>query len=796
MPTFTEFLRSSSDERLAVLLARRPDLASPSPGNLTSLAVRATGRASLERALASVDAVVVQVLEATHVLGGASPAELQAAIAGAPDPDVARATNAALELALLYPGPADGSGEEPVADHDQDLERSGRAGGGTLRLAPGVAELLGAHPAGLAVDVVTRGSLADLSDETALAGAARAVLDALAWGPPVGLAPAPGSPPGDAVALLVDLGLLVRGAGRHVLLPASVALELRGGRTHRGPARAPDLADVPHRPTTTVAVESATAGERCVRLVGRLLRQWEHEPPGVLRAGGLAVRELRRTAQLLEVDEVEAAFVVELAYAAGLLAADDDEPAAFVPTTDADPWWALDLPQRWTQLAAAWLATTRTPWLVGTRDDRGSLIAALDPELARPWAPRLRRSVLDVLAQSPGAAPDADRVVDVLGWATPRSVPPRTAVEAVLREAALLGVTGAGALGEPARALGRGEVEQAGTLFAEGLAAEVSDLLVQGDLTGIVPGRPAPALEALLDRATDVESRGGALTVRFTPGSVRRALDDGLTADELLDQVRAFALGPLPQALEYLVRDAARRHGRLRAGAASSYVRADDPALLAGLADDPRLTALGLVQLAPTVLAAQASTHEVVEALRAHGLSPVAETPDGQVLHLERTVRRARRRGSRRAPTPHVARPTDAPALVRRLRAAEQRPSGTATGTATGGPDAADGSGHRPLTGAAAASPPARSSDGGTDDPATALALLREAAAAREDVWVELVGPSGTPERRLLRPLRVEGGRLRAADPGRESELTVAVHRIAHVQRVEPTHEVHEQEIR
>jgi len=790
MPTFTEFLRSSSDERLAALLARRPDLASPSPGNLTSLAVRATGRASLERALAAVDAVVVQVLEATLALGGATPAGLQAAIAGAPDPDVVRATADALDLALLYPGAADGSGAEPVTDHDQDLER---ASGGTLRLAPGVAELLGAHPAGLAVDVVARGSLADLSDEDALAGAARAVLDALAWGPPVGLAPAPGSPPGDAVALLVDLGLLVRGAGRHVLLPASVALELRGGRTHRGPARAPDLADVPHRPTTTVAVESASAGERCVRLVGRLLRHWEHEPPGVLRAGGLAVRELRRTAQLLEVDEVEAAFVVELAYAAGLLAADDDEPAAFVPTTDADPWWALDLPERWTLLASAWFATTRTPWLVGTRDDRGSLIAALDPELARPWAPRLRRSVLDVLAPSPGAAPDADRVVEVLGWATPRSVPPRTAVEAVLREAALLGVTGAGALGEPARALAEGDAARAGALFSEGLAPEVSDLLVQGDLTGIVPGRPSPALETLLDQATDVESRGGALTVRFTPGSVRRALDDGLTADELLDQVRAFALGPLPQALEYLVRDAARRHGRLRAGAASSYVRADDPALLAGLADDPRLAELGLVQLAPTVLAAQASTHEVVEALRAHGLSPVAETPDGQVLHLERTVRRARRRGSRRAPTPHVARPTDTSALVRRLRTAEQRPSGTATAA----PDVGDGPGHAPRTGATAASPPTRSSDGGTDDPAAALALLREAAAAREDVWVELVGPSGTPERRLLRPLRVDGGRLRAADPGRESELTVAVHRIAHVQRAEPTRdEVHEQEIR
>ncbi len=77
------------------------------------------------------------------------------------------------------------------------------------------------------------------------------------------------------------------------------------------------------------------------------------------------------------------------------------------------------------------------------------------------------------------------------------------------------------------------------------------------------------------------------------------------------------------------------------------------------------------------------------------------------------------------------------------------------------------------------------------------MALLREAAAARENVWVELVGPSGRPERRLLRPLRVEGGRLRAADPVRESELTVAVHRIGAVRRAaddEPDQD-HDQEV-
>ena len=137
----------------------------------------------------------------------------------------------------------------------------------------------------------------------------------------------------------------------------------------------------------------------------------------------------------------------------------------------------------------------------------------------------------------------------------------------------------------------------------------------------------------------------------------------------------------MPQPLEYLVRDAARRHGRLRVGSASGYVRADDPSLLAGLVEDPRLASLGLVRLAPTVLAAQAPARELVEALRAHGLAPVAEGPDGQVVHVVSSIRRvgrratagARRRASDATPTSAREALTDDRllALVPQLRRAE-----------------------------------------------------------------------------------------------------------------------------
>ncbi|MEN0128978.1 MAG: helicase-associated domain-containing protein [Brevundimonas sp.] len=763
MSTFTGYLRSRSDDELVALLRERPDLAAPSPTTIASLGVRATSRGSLERALASVDAGVLQVLEAVVALGPG--VDLRAAITGTAagtsadtelvDAALARAT----ELVLVF---RDDEGLHP---------------------APGLAELLGPYPAGLA-PVTSADPSPDVVDVLRDApSGVTPVLDALTWGPPVGLAPSHATATAAAVDWMVRRHLLVMGDGRHVILPRTVALALRGGRTHRGAAVAP-TPFVPTRAAGTVSAEGTAAGERIVRLVAHLGRLWEENPAGVLRSGGLGVRELRRVATALEVDERQAALVVEVAAAAGLVADDGEESPSFVPTVAMDEWSVRPVAERWALLASTWLSTTRTAWLVGGRDEAGSVRPALSPELFRAWAPRLRRSVLGLLADlEPGGAPDADAVLEVLGWRTPRSIPPMAAVAAVLDEASDMGVLGAGALSEPGRAL-LSSADEAVAAFTAALPESIDEILLQGDLTGIVPGRPSDELEALIAQLAHVESRGGAVTVRFTADSVRTAFDDGATAEALLAELGRFARGPVPQPLEYLVRDAARRHGRLRAGAASSYLRSDDPALLAGLVDNPRLAGLGLFALAPTVLAAQAPTRELVEALRAQGLAPAAETPDGHVLHVAREVRRVGRRGrgaaARRREAGEAAAPAlDAAALgvlVARLRAPEPvAPAAPAAGAVTtSGPVTAGG----PTTAAA---------QNGTDEPVDALLLLREAAAEKEEVWVELVGPTGKPETRLLRPLRIDAGRLRAADVQRESELTVAVHRIASVRRATPT---------
>ncbi|MEG3614314.1 helicase-associated domain-containing protein [Isoptericola haloaureus] len=763
--TFTEWVRSRTDDELVTLLRVRPDLGTPSPSTLRSLAARAASRTSTERAVAHLDAGTLQVLESLLALS---------------DGDTPVGAGAVTD-ALGAPGSADAVGRVLAAARDAALVWDDDGG---VRPAPGLDEVLGPYPAGLGP---VREDDAPTVDVGALSPAARQVLDALAWGPPVGVVPPAGSAPRAAVDQLVGDGLLQRSDARHVVLPRDVGLALRGGRTHRAPDLDPPRPDGRTVPEPTVDAEAAGAALEIVRQVAHVLVAWDDTPPVVLRAGGLGVRDLRRTARLLETDEATAATVVELAASAGLVADDGDAPASFRPTTRADGWEEADDADRWATLAEAWRRSRRTAWQVGTRDERGTVRAPLSADLQRPWVPRLRQQVLEVLDAQPGVALGVDDVLAVLRWRSPRAVPPEAAVAGLLREAAMLGVTGAGVLSTPGRAVREpgddAPATDLGTVMRSVFPEEVHEFLLQGDLTGIVPGRPSPDLARLIDQSAEVESRGAATTVRFTTGSVTRALDHGRSGEDLLAEIAQRSAVPVPQPLEYLVKDTARRHEALRVGSAQSYVRAADPAMLAGLAEDPRLSALGLVRLAPTVLAASVPAAELHEVLRDRGLLSALEGPDGRPLgRVRRPDRLDRDAWSRRRGTGAVRGVTDAARreLVDRMR-------GKSTGRGAGTPSDGAGQDLPPATGGAPPGPGGAVGPGAVvgepvREPGDVQAELSEALRDGRSVWVELVGASGGLERRELRPMRLEGGRLRALDAVREAELTIAVHRIASVQ--------------
>lgn len=288
-------------------------------------------------------------------------------------------------------------------------------------------------------------------------------------------------------------------------------------------------------------------------------------------------------------------------------------------------------------------------------------------------------------------------------------------------------------------------------------------MLLQADLTAVAPGPLERPLADTLSVLADIESKGGATVYRFTPGSVRRALDAGQSAADLHAFLAAHSRTPVPQPLSYLIDDVARRHGHLRIGAASAYVRCDDEAVLNEILADRRSATLRLRRLAPTALAAQIDPASLLEGLREMGYAPAAESAEGDVL-----ITRA---GTRRTPlrTPPAPVPEGPPV-----------PDGTLLGAAVRAIRAGDTAAtvvHRETDGTAAAT--AGSLPRTTS--AETLATVQAAAMTGSAVWIGYVNADGAASQRVIAPVRVEGGFVTAYDHTADEVRTYPLHRITGV---------------
>jgi hypothetical protein len=766
-------LRGWDDERLVALLSARPDLATPPAADLTSLAARASTRASVHRALDRLETPALRALDVVAALPEPTTARDVARALGRPARATADLLGDLRDLALLW-GP----------DDDLHIVRT-------------VQDALGPYPAGLGPALVEP---LDQPLDALLAQAPSGAVDVLkrlAPGPPVGVvtrADRPVDPTStNPVEWLLAHGLLVVADPGHVVLPLEVGLHLRGGTAFGSDGTTPPPLETQPRPAVRVERAAGSAAAEMLRLVSELADGWGLTPPPVLRSGGLGVRELRRTASMLDVDEPTAAFVVELSYTAGLVADDGELGPSWAPTPGYDVWAEDDPSRRWQHLASAWLAGSRVAGLVGSRDERGGARNALSPDVDRPLAREARRDALTELAELAGlvtghdedgaraahdrevAAADADSLLRRLHWRRPRRTTGRLGalyddlVRWTLLEAELLGVTGRGALSSPGLALLRRAVDDAVTgpepaeVMAPLLPEPVEHVLLQADLTAVAPGPLVPELARTMALTADVESRGGATVYRFTAESVRRALDAGWSSSGLLDLLARSSSTPVPQPLTYLVGDVARRHGQLRVGRASSYVRSDDPTLIEQVIADRRCARLRLRQIAPTVVVAQAEPAEVLVALRDVGLAPVAESPTGDVVVRRPDLARTPVRDAPRPTVTEPPRPSPAylEAVVHALRSGQRESDDEERRSSSRGP-------RLPVT-----------------DPSVTLAVLREAAATRSRVWIGYADASGRAERRVIEPLAVEGGRVTAFDHATDGVRGFSVHRVTGVAPVE-----------
>ncbi|MGY1694585.1 helicase-associated domain-containing protein [Geodermatophilus sp. SYSU D00814] len=737
--TLSAWLRTRSDAQLAALLAARPDVARPAPSDVIALASRLAVPVSVDRALDDLDAATLQVLDVVLLAptDGVEAAEVAASLPGLPEDVVAAAVERLTTRALLW-----GDDVLHAPDH---VRRAVRYPAGLGRRA---AELRVTLPADLPAAV------------GALDPAERQVLERLAGDRPVGHLPETGGGAASPARRLLQAGLLARVDALNVELPREIGLLLRGDRPY-GPSRPEPRPAAVERDPAAVDRQAAGAALEAVGRVGELLAVLEDEPAGLLRSGGVAVRDRKRLAKALSVSEADAGWLLELAFAAGLLDVGGPHRDEWLPTRGYDLWREQPLADRWAALAAGWLDSPRLPSLVGQRDVAGKAVNALSPDLVRHTAPAIRRSALAALAAfPPGSGLAPDDLVALLRWRTPRRADRLAPVPDVLTEAARLGVLVGGVLSTGGRGLlARGEEGAADGV--QGLLPEpVDHVLAQPDLTLVAPGPLVAALADTLSVVADVESSGGATVFRVSESSVRRALDAGWSATDLHDLFARSSRTPVPQALDYLVDDVARQHGRLRVGSIECYVRSDDHGLLSQVLGDRRTAGAQLRRLAPGVLVSGLGADEVLTVLRDAGYAPAGESPGGAVL--TRPPARPRAAGRRPGPAPSaVARPlteAEAAATVREIRAGDA---------------------------ALAARPaaPVRQVPGVTT--AGTLEVLSRAIRDGVPVWLGYVDAQGSGSQRVVQPVSLAGGFLQGWDERRHENRTFAVHRITSVALVD-----------
>ena len=735
------WLADLPDERLIRLLERRPDLAQPPPGSIAALAARAQARQSLKAASDELDFLRLAVIDALLVLHA--------------DSEPVSVT----KLLALTDGRAP---ESDVLDALDDLKERALVWGDTeLRAAPDAGAGLPWHPGQVTLEDASQSAeqIAELID--GLDDPQRELLDRLLEGSPLGRTrdAAPGAPADRPVPQLLAMGLLRRIDADTVILPRHVGQVMRGEEPGPVALAAPD----PVVATTTSADVDAVAAGAAIDLLREfdvLLETLGAAPISELRSGGLGVREVRRLAKVTGIDEARLGLLLELAAAAGLIASGlpDPQPSNgeapyWAPTVAADRFAEASPADRWYLLANTWLDLPARPTLIGTRGPDAKPYAALSDSLYSTAAPLDRRLLLGMLAElPPGAGVDKRTASTALIWRRPRwtkRLQPAPMAD-LLAEAHLVGLVGRGAISTPGRVVldgpddGSADVVDA---MARVLPAPIDHFLVQADLTVVVPGPLERQLAEELAAVATVESAGTAMVYRVSEQSIRHALDIGKTAGALHSLFDKHSKTPVPQGLTYLIDDVARRHGQLRIGMAASFVRCEDPALLAQAVASSEGQALSLRTLAPTVAISQAPINEVLAALQDAGFAPAAEDSTGAIVDI-------RARGAR-VPAPQRRRP----------HRPMPRPSGESLSAVVGV--------LRKVTTAPFGSV--------RIDPAVAMSLLQHAALRQDTVVIGYVDAAGVATQRVVSPITVAGGQLVAFDSASGRAREFAIHRITSV---------------
>lgn len=275
-------------------------------------------------------------------------------------------------------------------------------------------------------------------------------------------------------------------------------------------------------------------------------------------------------------------------------------------------------------------------------------------------------------------------------------------------------------------------LSQAAEHLSSALPTPVVKLIVQADLSITSPGPITPALHKDLDIFAQSEDLGLACRFRLSLMSITHGLETGLSIDEITQTLRDLSDRELPQPVNYLLAEAAKRFGELtvQESTLGSLIACQDPILLAQIGNEAGLSALMLRATPDGKLESRLAAAMIYFNLRQAGYPAVMIDDKGAIVSPRLRIE-----------LPEVA--IDQSTLEKAARLLSEE-----------------------------------SKEPAQDD---MLRQLQFALKNKLKVTIKLQHPAGHELEYHIEPLGIAGGRIRGRDLEKEAELTLPLSRVSAV---------------
>lgn len=210
-----------------------------------------------------------------------------------------------------------------------------------------------------------------------------------------------------------------------------------------------------------------------------------------------------------------------------------------------------------------------------------------------------------------------------------------------------IGLAASGAATSWLRHVLRADISSATQAIAANLPAQQAKIICQADLTLIATGPLPIEVEIQLRKFAETEVIGMASTYRLTTLSVTHGLETGLSEANIRTLLEKLSGKALPQPIDYLLKEASSRFGRLVVHEGElndrSIVSSTDAILLTEVLNDTNLKAFSIVRLEDGVLSSRFEPEVLYFGLREAGYAAIRKNSKGELISPLKTIAAAKR---------------------------------------------------------------------------------------------------------------------------------------------------------